>query len=323
MWFISSKWVLLLLASLSDFLFSLWQAGMFNIAYRGTELCFCKIGESDSDNCDIYDDAANFCGVSDSLQTVYYMFLSLIEPDRIMGSAGGEVLFNLFMFIVVILLANVLIAIVTDSFRDIQLSHATRVYWCDRFDFIAEVEGIKAMLQSVCPTVFGEKSVLFAGSHFGERWKFCTLLFSKNTTKWSPEFMTFWNLHELNRQQFRRKLAFYRLFYGFVIIMWVIAGVISAGLLWPPQLREFLMAQKIKSSTGEIKNEEERVNVKVVEGMKNMRIQMLDMADDIKDVRATVTREVKQSHDKITSEMEKLRNEMQEIKEILLSLKNS
>ena len=46
------------------------------------------------------------------------------------------------MFLVAILLANVLIAIVTDSYRVIQDQRAAIVFWTNRLDFIAEMDAI-------------------------------------------------------------------------------------------------------------------------------------------------------------------------------------
>jgi hypothetical protein len=46
------------------------------------------------------------------------------------------------MFLVVILLANVLIAIVTDSYKVIQDQRAAIAFWTNRLDFVAEMDAI-------------------------------------------------------------------------------------------------------------------------------------------------------------------------------------
>ena len=60
-------------------------------------------------------------------------------------------LFVLFMFLVVILLANVLIAIVTDSYKIIQDQRAAIVFWTNRLDFVAEMDvSVPIVGLSVC-----------------------------------------------------------------------------------------------------------------------------------------------------------------------------
>ena len=39
-----------------------------------------------------------------------------------------------------------------------------------------------------------------------------------------------------------------------VIPTWIIAGIVSAGLLWPPQIREMLFDRKINSSPSVVEN---------------------------------------------------------------------
>ena len=57
----------------------------------------------------------------DSLLSVYTMLLGEVSEDAFENSRVGMALFIVFMFLVVILLANVLIAIVTDSYKVIQV----------------------------------------------------------------------------------------------------------------------------------------------------------------------------------------------------------
>lgn len=63
-----------------------------------------------------------YCNFWNSLLSVYTMLLGEVSEDQFEDSAVGTALFVIFMFLVVILLANVLIAIVTDSYKVIQVS---------------------------------------------------------------------------------------------------------------------------------------------------------------------------------------------------------
>jgi hypothetical protein len=82
--------------------------------------------EQDRENkqCGIYDDIKPkpFCTYGGSFLRVYTMFLGEIDSDDFPVSNGGaaRIFLGIFMFVMVILLANVLIAIVTDSYKFIQ-----------------------------------------------------------------------------------------------------------------------------------------------------------------------------------------------------------
>ena len=63
-----------------------------------------------------------YCAFGNSFLSVYTMLLGEVSEDPFKNSRVGMALFIIFMFLVVILLANVLIAIVTDSYKVIQVS---------------------------------------------------------------------------------------------------------------------------------------------------------------------------------------------------------
>jgi ABC-type phosphate transport system permease subunit len=53
----------------------------------------------------------------------------------------AQLLYVAYAVLVVILLSNVLIAIVTDSYEIIQNDRAAIVFWSNRLDFVAEMDG--------------------------------------------------------------------------------------------------------------------------------------------------------------------------------------
>ena len=55
----------------------------------------------------------------------------------------AQLLYVVFSFLVIILLSNVLIAIVTDSYGVIENERAAMVFWSNRLDFVAEIDQIK------------------------------------------------------------------------------------------------------------------------------------------------------------------------------------
>ena len=62
--------------------------------------------------------------------------------DTVYQTTVSQALYILYAFLVIILLSNVLIAIVTDSYGIIKNERAAMVFWSNRLNFIAEVDAI-------------------------------------------------------------------------------------------------------------------------------------------------------------------------------------
>jgi hypothetical protein len=64
------------------------------------------------------------------------------DESRYETSLVAQILYVAYAFLVVILLSNVLIAIVTDSYEIIQNDRAAIVFWSNRLDFVAETDAV-------------------------------------------------------------------------------------------------------------------------------------------------------------------------------------
>lgn len=116
--------LLAFLVSLGIILFAFAQ--MFYTVFLQSDTCQNR-NENDDPNvvleqtrCDATT-LAPYCTFGDSFLSVYTMLLGEVSEDEFSDSEVGTALFVIFMFLVVILLANVLIAIVTDSYKIIQV----------------------------------------------------------------------------------------------------------------------------------------------------------------------------------------------------------
>jgi ABC-type phosphate transport system permease subunit len=77
-----------------------------------------------------------------SSRQVYTMMMGEIgSVSRYDDNLLAQILYVAYAFLVVILLSNVLIAIVTDSYEIIQNDRAAIVFWSNRLDFVAEMDG--------------------------------------------------------------------------------------------------------------------------------------------------------------------------------------
>ena len=93
----------------------------------------CGIGEYET-----IENESKFATVTSTLQTLYMMMLGDFNPEHFNGDYLPLALGFLFMFIVVIIMLNVLIAIVSDSY-DAAMSKSDELFWRAKFELITEV----------------------------------------------------------------------------------------------------------------------------------------------------------------------------------------
>mmetsp|Transcript_19907 Transcript_19907/g.29820 ORF Transcript_19907/g.29820 Transcript_19907/m.29820 type:complete len:626 (-) Transcript_19907:125-2002(-) len=104
---------------------------------------YCEGFEFDRSHADICDpeegsEPYRFCTNWDTFLSVYTMLLGEVDEGDFETSIVATIAFIVFVFLVVILLANVLIAIVTDSYSVIKNERAAIVFWSNRLDFIGK-----------------------------------------------------------------------------------------------------------------------------------------------------------------------------------------
>jgi hypothetical protein len=149
------------------------------------------------------------------------------------------------MFLVVILLANVLIAIVTDSYKVIQDQRAAIVFWTYRLDFIAQMCIQMDAIANNVPWADTDHAYTVDASFGKDFWKRLMNLFedSIDESVFSFEYICYTCL---------RLITFF-----FIIPSWIILGTLSAGLLWPPQVREFVFTSTVSGHNSESERENE------------------------------------------------------------------
>jgi len=238
-------------------------AQMFVTVYQQTSRCgkeyesdHSKFKENNLNATDYYqictgdDEDFSFCNFWDSFLTVYTMLVGEVDETKFADSAFATALFIAFMFMVVILLANVLIAIVTDSYKVIQDQRAAIVFWTNRLDFVAEMDAIangpwKKRLRGI----FGMTDEEDSGNPetiFGkEFWKRLVDLFEDDVEE-NMLSVEFWAYN------------FLRVVTAFIILpLWVLVGILSAGWLWPPQVREYVFTSTVAKHSSESEREAE------------------------------------------------------------------
>jgi hypothetical protein len=227
-----SKNLFIFMISLAVILIAFAQ--MFLIVFRKTPVC--------SESCISEKGGFPHCSFNRSMLKVYTMMLGEIgEVNRYQQNLTAQLLYVAFVFLVVILLSNVLIAIVTDSHSVVKNERAEMVFWSNRLDFIAEMDTIEAMrnrfVSCVLRNDYSEQSqspesqqrLPFSGV-FRENWDhLVTFLSEKNSDDISLlEYYLF---------------IFLRIIIVLLVIpLWFALGLFTAGSFWPPQIREWLFA---------------------------------------------------------------------------------
>jgi hypothetical protein len=217
------------------------------------------------------------------------------EVNRYQQSITAQILYVAFVFLVVILLSNVLIAIVTDSHSVVKNERAEVVFWSNRLDFVAEMDTIEAMRKRVVSCVLRNDYSDQAQAHDLQR-----QTLSDSFREWWNHLVAF--LKEKNSDDI--SLLEYYLFFFLRIItillvipLWFAFGLCTAGFLWPPQIREwFFVMRKGDRKVTVMANE-------IILEIKNTEREVKTMTSDI-------LREIKRSN----NEQHEVRNEMNQVK---------
>ena len=251
-----------------------------------------------------------YCNYWTSFISVYTMLLGEVSKDDFESSGVATALFVIFMFLVVILLANVLIAIVTDSYKVIREQRAAIVFWTNRLDFVAEMDAIangpwKERLKrglgiktEQVPASTNQKAV------FGyETWKQFLGLFEEDMYEsvFSFDFAICIVL---------RALAV------IVIPLWFLLGLLTMGLLWPPQLRKQIFTSNVvkHNSDAERENELRRTQVSQLEQ------EVMMMRDDLLQELAMDRTQVAQMKSNVAERKQEIAHEMKQIKRLVTML---
>jgi len=307
---------------------------MFYILYREEEMCDEELMKTVSN--DAHPDCEPsfpHCEFGISLLKTYSMMMGEIGSEtRYDGIIMAQILYILYAFFVVILLSNVLIAIVTDSYEFIQNDRAAIVFWTNRLDFVAETDGIQSIILGCFGCGPSSKGAAGAPTRVQERpggttildgddddeienqeimgyiWASITGLFT-DTHYYEDEKVSFWNIEFW-------VFAAYQCFALLVVIpVWIVLGIVTVGILWPPQVREYMLLQ---SETGQV-SQQSRERQKLE--------QLREIQNDIAQLKAEIQKEIENDRsDMIRMKMDVENNQaevlsdLQQIKELMTTL---
>lgn len=247
------------------------------------------------------------------------------------GILMAQILYILYAFFVVILLSNVLIAIVTDSYEFIQNDRAAIVFWTNRLDFVAETDGMSSIILGCLCLGGSSKYATGAPTRVQERPGGTTILDDDDDEAENNEIMrhiwgsvtglfTDTHYYEDEKVSFTNiefwVFAAYQCFALLVVIpIWVALGVVTVGILWPPQVREYMLLQ---SETGQL-SQQSRERQKLE--------QLREIQNDIAQLKTEIQREIEADRSdmaRMKMDVENVQAEvlsdLQQIKELMTTL---
>jgi len=275
------------------------------------------------------------CKFDKSLLKVYTMMMGEIgDETRYEGETVAQVLYIAYAFVVVILLSNVLIAIVTDSYEVIQNDRAAIVFWSNRLDFVAEMDAISYGFNKRVGCFSGKGSdngapgapmhvqelpdgapIAADGQEdakqnqkevLRELWSQLMMLFDPNLSddyELNPGHIEFWVY-----------AAFRIVAIVFVIPLWLTLGLATFGWLWPPQVREYLF---IQTTTTVTRADIERAKLE----------QLKTVQTDLKAFKAEIQEEMAEDRDQVSrlkmeieTTQSEITSDLQQVKELMTTL---
>lgn len=251
-----------------------------------------------------------YCDFWASFISVYTMLLGEVDENNFRDSPVATALFVLFMFLCVILLANVLIAIVTDSYKVIQDQRAAIVFWTNRLDFVAEMDAIangpwKRRLKQIVGLNQRTNSSNEKKQPFGkEAWGRAMELFEDEIEDscMSVDFIAYTLL---------------RIVVALVLIpIWFSLGAISLGWLWPPQVRGSVFTRTVFKHSSDTEKENELRKTQV----QQLQDEVRNLKDELLQELALDRTQVVQMKSQVAERKLEISNEMKEIKKIVAVL---
>jgi hypothetical protein len=248
-----------------------------------------------------------YCDRWDAFLNSLTMLIGEVDSAQFQGSGSAIALFVVFMFLVVILLANVLIAIVTDSYKVIQDQRAAIVFWTNRLDFIAEMDAIaNGPWKAKIRRSMGMESETNISSRV-------EVTFGKDFWK------RLMDLHEddIDDSTFSLEFLCYALLrIGTVVVVipcWILLGLFTFGWFWPPQLREAIFTSTVFKHTTDTEKEEMLRKTQV----KRLETEVKEFKDELLQELAIDRTQVVQMKSLVAERKMEMQSEMKHIKRIV------
>jgi len=181
------------------------------------------------------DAPGEYCTLNEAMSKVGVIFFGAVEGEDFDVPDPTLVLFIFYNVIVIILLLNIIIAVMSDSYNEAS-KDAELIFWTHRFDLIHDVDA------------FVNCFAQFTYFHDQKEKKKKAVLDDINDespmkTCWFVKFVTF----QRTNRHIPKFLA--DMFIGIIMLFWMLAGLCTMGLVWPRHIRRKMFSP---TTTGHI-----------------------------------------------------------------------
>ncbi|CAJ1945588.1 unnamed protein product [Cylindrotheca closterium] len=257
--------------------------------------------------CDAYDPSP-WCDHRRSFLTLFTMLLGEVDESKFFDDEVGPlavVMFTLFMFLMVILLANVLIAIVTDSYKVIQDQRAAIVFWNNRLDFIAQMD-------AVANGPWKRKIRKMIGLRHKKKETKKEVTYGATSWGWMMDVLF---EDELDGVYYYIYIPIRLVLIFFVIPFWFLAGAMTFGILWPPQIRRLFFTSNVSKMT-----EADREDALRKTQIESLHGQIDELRDEVLQELAKERSQIVQLRSSVAERKMEINNELKHIKRTVTML---
>ena len=225
-----------------------------------------RVCRAESNSTIVSHDLQDFCTETNALLKVYFLMVGGVELSEDSNSRVMIILTVIFTFLYVILLFNILIAIVGNAWTAVY-SNGAVYFWGNQLSFLNEAKGfnktitlrsrytrwicylipldifekcMSGLAEGICYVFWPGK---FTGHFDGIVGRVCMKTYGSFTWQFKYE----WNkdTKSCRRLFLYIKAVFLVFFFGIFFIFWFVAGLCTCGIMWPKDLRRFLLAPRI------------------------------------------------------------------------------
>lgn len=248
------------------------------------------------------------CTFGRSLLKTYTMILGEVGDvaNFYRENLVSQILFVMYAFLVVIVFATVLIAIVVDNYGVIRNERSAMVFWSNRLDFILEMDAM-ARAFTCGKLKVGLPGRKEGSGPFRRGWASAVSLFEPDANHDKGDSpcvsVQYWCYDMI------------RLLLAFVIIpIWIASGILTAGWLWPPQVREYLFMQGGRSIPRSDVLEREKVEVA------SLREEVGDLRSELRREMLADRRELGEARAELDSVQMDVVADLSQVNEVLTTL---
>mmetsp|Transcript_15428 Transcript_15428/g.22553 ORF Transcript_15428/g.22553 Transcript_15428/m.22553 type:complete len:931 (+) Transcript_15428:124-2916(+) len=264
-------------------------------------------------------EACDHSTMTGSFRRVYRMMLGEVGDAYMVyeNKRIALVFFVLYALCVVLVLSNVLIVLVIDSYGVIKNERAAIVFWTNRLDFVFEMDAILRVIKRTLNFFKKSKTNPKSLAELEQSLDSTPTDLSSTPAKEKAPFssawkslMSLWDTEGIDDGFWC--YFFFRFIAVFIIPVWLLSGVVTVGILWPPEIRSKLLVQshlgvtqsdiakELTRNIKELRNEVSTLRTELKEEVKNDYKDIMKLQSELNAARTSIMTGIHQMNHMMT-----------------------